>query len=316
MNTKPRLSVVMPNFNHGKYLATSLGGILSQSVPPHEVIVVDDASTDNSIEILTNFASKHRHLRFFRNEKNRGVVFSMNRGIELASGDYLFFPAADDEISPGLFEKSLDLLARHPNAALSCTGSLWHDVGSQMSWPMAMDLASFPTYLSPDELVRVGQHGKLLIVSASAIFRKEPLLRAGNFLEQMRWHCDWYATYVTAFRHGICYVPEPLSNFYLHSTSYYHSGRRGGEHKRVLEAILENLCKQEPELRARIRNSASLALFELPILKLVVEKHRFRQFLTPLMFRRCLKRGAEVRGRRYLPAPMARLAVRILYGRH
>src|SRR5205809_2814761 len=121
----PSLSVVVPNYNHSQFLPAALGAILEQSVPASEVIVIDDASTDNSLEILNGFARKHPNLKVHRNEKNQGVLFGMRRGIELARSDYVLFAAADDQVLPGFFEKSLRLLARHPEAGLSCTVSTW-----------------------------------------------------------------------------------------------------------------------------------------------------------------------------------------------
>src|ERR1044071_8971404 len=99
-----RLSVLMPNFNHGRFLPEALDAILGQSYQPFEVIVIDDASTDNSVEILERFAARHSCIRLVRNEQNMGVMHNVNHLLNLASGDYLLFAAADDVILPGFFE--------------------------------------------------------------------------------------------------------------------------------------------------------------------------------------------------------------------
>jgi len=112
------LSVIMPNYNHGKYIGEALNAILSQSYRPVEVIVIDDASTDNSVEIIQQFARKNSLVRFERNEKNMGVVKTSLKLLNMARGDYIYDAAADDKVLPGLFEKSMNLLERHPNAGL------------------------------------------------------------------------------------------------------------------------------------------------------------------------------------------------------
>src|SRR5882762_8012778 len=114
---RPTLSVIVPNYNHAQYLPVCLPAILNQSVPALEVIVVDDASTDNSVEVLKAFAQKYSSLRFYRNDQNRGVNYNLNFGLSVAKGDFVFFPGADDEVMPGLFEKSLTLLQQYPKAA-------------------------------------------------------------------------------------------------------------------------------------------------------------------------------------------------------
>src|SRR5262249_8886268 len=155
------------------------------------------------------------------------------RGMRLAEGDWVCFPAADDEVIPGFFEKSLRLLADHPEAGLSCTMSTWHEPESGLKWHMGLGISDKPAYLSPDDLIQVGRRGKLMICSSSAIMRKKALFEAGQFIPELRWHCDWFANYACAFRYGMCFVPEPLSDFYLHPTSYYHRGRKSAEHAQV-----------------------------------------------------------------------------------
>jgi glycosyltransferase involved in cell wall biosynthesis len=310
----PRLSVVIPNYNHGQYLPACLRAILRQSVQPLEVIVIDDASTDNSREVLSQFAQESPLIRFYKNEKNQGVVYNLNRGTELARGDYVIFPAADDEIRPGLFEKSLPLLEKHPEAALCCTVSEWHDMASGLSWHMAAGMADQPSFLPPQRLVELGRAGKMLLVTASAIMKKAPLIEAGGFLPELRWHCDWYAVTVTALRYGACYVPEPLSDFYLHPTSYYNRGRKTGEHAQVLTELLDRLSAPAlADVAPRVRDSACLSLFGWPVIRLLRANPRYRQFLTPQLVYRASRRSAELIGKRILPKPVAAMVLRLLY---
>src|SRR2546427_4547602 len=132
----PRLSVVLPNYNHGAYLPAALTGLLQQSSPPFEIIVIDDASADNSKQIIEEFARKSPSIRVFHHERNQGAVAGMNHGLELARGEYVFFTASDDEVVPGLFEKSLRLLAQHPEAALCCAVTEWRETFSGLKWHM------------------------------------------------------------------------------------------------------------------------------------------------------------------------------------
>src|SRR3954468_1125884 len=96
------LSVFLANYNHARYLPRALDAILSQSVRPREVIVVDDASMkDNSLEVLDGYARLDPVVRVVRNETNLGVVPTYNKGLGLASADYVFLAAADDYLLPG-----------------------------------------------------------------------------------------------------------------------------------------------------------------------------------------------------------------------
>src|SRR5882762_4010768 len=137
----PSLSVVVLNYNHAEYLPRSLGAILGQSVQPLEILVMDDASTDNSIEVIENLGRQHPHIRLHRNERNLGVVPNINRGIDLAMGDYVLSAAADDELVPGFFEKSLRVLAQHPQAALSATISVFREAHTGVNWLWGVGIA-------------------------------------------------------------------------------------------------------------------------------------------------------------------------------
>ncbi|MBM3804581.1 MAG: glycosyltransferase family 2 protein [Acidimicrobiia bacterium] len=86
----PTLSVIIPNYNHAAFLPRSLGAILAQSVQPLEIIVMDDASTDNSVEVIESFVRRHPHIRLHRNARNLGVVANGNRAVDLAQGDYMY----------------------------------------------------------------------------------------------------------------------------------------------------------------------------------------------------------------------------------
>src|SRR2546423_1824551 len=97
----PRISAIIPNFNHAQYLARSVGSYLNQPLLPYEIIVIDDGSTDNSLEVLEGFAKKNPIIRVLRNERNIGMNATMNRGLQEARGDHVLYTSADDEVRPG-----------------------------------------------------------------------------------------------------------------------------------------------------------------------------------------------------------------------
>ncbi|HWX22498.1 MAG TPA: glycosyltransferase family A protein [Candidatus Binatia bacterium] len=310
----PSLSVVLPNYNHGRYLPTALRSILGQTAAPLEIIVIDDASTDNSLEILSGYEREHSNLKVYRNEKNQGVVFGLNRGLALARGEYVTFPGADDEVVAGLFEKSLALLARYPQAGLCCTVAEWRETFSGLTWHMAAGMAAEPSYLSPDDLVRLGKNEKLCIITSSCLFKTEPLRSMGGFPPELRWHADWFACYVTGFRHGVCFVPEVLSLANLLPRSFYQSGHKTGEHRQVILKLLERLNTEAfADVVPRLRDSGALSLFAMPVLRLVAGRPEFRHFLNPTLVRRTLRRSTELQAKRFFPAWLARWCLNRFY---
>lgn len=308
----PLLSVIVPNYNHARHLPACLEALASQSVPAMEILVLDDGSTDDSVAVIERMASQHPQIKLHRNQRNQGVVYTMNRGVELASGDYVYLAAADDVVAPGFFEKSLRLLEQHPQAALSCTISQWQDTANGLTWLMGARVADRPCYLSPEELVACERRGRLAIISHCSIIKASVVREFGGFLPDLKWHCDWFLTYAAAFRYGLCFVPEVLSHVNLHGASYYGKGRKAAEHAAVMARLLELLQEERHrDIAGRVRASGALALHATPMLRALLQSPTTRGFITPRYLRKCAVREAQLFARRHFPDWLARVAIRL-----
>jgi hypothetical protein len=187
-------------------------------------------------------------------------------------------------------------------------------VDSGVTWDMGVGLAEKACFLSPEELVRIGRRGKLLLPTSSAIWRKDALIASGGFIPELRWHSDWFATMIPALRSGLCYVPEPVSLFNIYSKSYYQSGRKRGEHRQVLIRLIEFLNSPAyADVRPRVRDAGALSLFEMPMLRILLSRPEYRSFINWTLLRRTVWRKAEVTGGKVLPSWLARWILNRLY---
>lgn len=91
-----KISVVMATYNGGKYLSQQLDSILNQTVPVDEIIIIDDVSKDNTINIINQYNQKFKIINFVQNEKNIGVVKTFEKAISLSHGEYILFADQDD----------------------------------------------------------------------------------------------------------------------------------------------------------------------------------------------------------------------------
>lgn len=89
MQSRPTLSVVLPNYNHGNVIARALEALLTQERTADEIVVVDDGSTDDSRDVIARFAAKAASIRVLLNAQNQGVIPALIRGLEAASGRYV-----------------------------------------------------------------------------------------------------------------------------------------------------------------------------------------------------------------------------------
>ncbi|WP_374166342.1 glycosyltransferase family 2 protein [Arcticibacter sp. MXS-1] len=123
----PRISVVLPVYNAEKYVGEAVDSILAQTYKDFELLVINDASTDRSLEVLEQY--KDRRIRLINNEENLKVVKSLNKGIDLAQGEFIARMDADDISHPLRFERQLNYLERNPD--IDICGSWVQTFGSE-----------------------------------------------------------------------------------------------------------------------------------------------------------------------------------------
>lgn len=112
----PKVSVYIPLYNREKSIGKAIEGILSQSYKDLELIIIDDGSTDNSLEIVSQYRDKR--IKLYQNSQNKGVVFTRNRAFELANGEYLAINDSDDYSFPNRIEKQVKVLDNHKNIGI------------------------------------------------------------------------------------------------------------------------------------------------------------------------------------------------------
>lgn len=155
------VSVVIPCYNQAHFLPEAIESVLAQTHPHHEIVVVDDGSTDNTQEIV----SRYPGCRCVR-QPNAGLAAARNTGIRRSNGDYLVFLDADDRLLPGALQVGLDVLRAHPECAF-VSGHYRH---------IGVDGAHLPT---PDlPCVTEDHYGALLRTNyigmpATALYRRE-----------------------------------------------------------------------------------------------------------------------------------------------
>lgn len=100
----PKVSVIIPVYNVENYLAECLDSVIDQTVRNLEILCINDASTDSSLEIIREYADKDFRIRILQNEQNMGLAYTRNRGLEVATGEYVLFVDSDDFIHSELLE--------------------------------------------------------------------------------------------------------------------------------------------------------------------------------------------------------------------
>ena len=165
MNNQALVSVAVPTYNNAPFLKQALDSILSQSYQNIEVVISDNASTDNTPGIIKSI--QDRRVKYFRNPQTVSFIENWNKAIKLASADYIAFYHSDDVYSARIVEKEMDFLNKHPLVGGVCTlGKLIDEAGRVIS-----DKISLPKELEATNSCGLTELLKLLMVkSGSFIF--------------------------------------------------------------------------------------------------------------------------------------------------
>jgi glycosyltransferase involved in cell wall biosynthesis len=256
MDTSP-ISIVLTNYNHARYIGRQLSALLSQSIRPLEVIVIDDASTDDSVEVIGQFAKDDPIVRLIRHERNLGVVAACNRGVKECRGDFVTTVAADDVVAPGCLERIMRMIDRFPQAGIYCGqirvmapqagGSDYKEVGIAKPNLWTEERFASPESLLNDYLeVEPCWHS----LTAATVYRKRCLDEDGGFRAELGHWADTFALRAIGLKYGACYTPAVQCDVYYFPDSF---GNSQGRNVRLMLDIVARAAwlMRSPEFRDR-----------------------------------------------------------------
>jgi glycosyltransferase involved in cell wall biosynthesis len=125
--TIPTVSIGLPVYHGENYLKAALDSILSQTFLDFELIISDNASTDNTAMICESYAKADPRVRFHRNERNMGGAWNFNHVFRISCGTYFQWACHDDVWTPTLLERCVEILDRNPEVVLCCTRTTYID---------------------------------------------------------------------------------------------------------------------------------------------------------------------------------------------
>ena len=223
----PLVTVVVPNYNHRNYLPRRLETIFAQTFSDYELLLLDDASSDGSVEFLRQFADRPG-VRLLVNESNSGSPFAQwNRGVHEARGKYVWIAESDDEADPRLLEVLVDILERMPNVGIATCRVTTIDETGEATGTMVCD--AFPDdserwardfIIAGTEEIRQYHYVQTTIhIAGSTVFRKSVYLQAGDADDALRLTGDWWQWAKMLTQCDLYFVAEPLAKSRIHSAS-------------------------------------------------------------------------------------------------
>jgi len=208
LGAKRSVTVVIPTFNSARFLREAVDSALAQTVPPMEVIVIDDGSTDNTPEIMAAYASDPR-VRYLR-QKNAGQSSARNNGIRAAQGEFIAFLDADDRWKPNKLERQLERFSDE-HIGLVFTGSQVFDEHGVRSENRANES-------SCDDMLR-SLITTTTFIPSSVVVRKQCFDTCGLFDESLKKVEDREMWIRLAKQYRFSCAPDCLVDYRLHGTA-------------------------------------------------------------------------------------------------
>lgn len=217
-SARPRISVIIPAYNAEQWLGRAVLSCLTQTLPPSEVIIVDDASTDKTLAVAAALATAHPEVRVLRQAANSGPAAARNRGVAQSRGELVAFLDADDEWHPTKLQKQVAALRLQPAAGLVFTALQVKSTDGRNLRELRHRLPN-----SRAERVAASFALELNMITPTLLLPRRVFERVGRLDERLRVCEDHDLFMKVAFEYEVIYLNEPLVNRWVVPRSHSHS---------------------------------------------------------------------------------------------
>lgn len=219
----PLVSIILPTYNRADFLSRSVESVLNQTFSDFELIIVNDASTDSSKEVIDTYDDQR--IIYLEHERNLGGSAARNTGIKAANGSFIAFQDSDDEWLPEKLEKQIKIMAEAPVSVGVIYTGFWRIRGDSKEYIPG----------AANQVKEGNIHLELLkgnfVTTQAVLVKKECFQKAGMFDETLPRLQDWELFLRISKFYEFCYIPEALVN------SFFTEGSISSKPKALIDAI-------------------------------------------------------------------------------
>lgn len=214
------ISIVTASYNYEQYIGETVQSVVNQTYSDWELIIVDDCSTDNSVDVIKSFNDER--IKLFVNEKNLGLKGTVKRGIKEAKGDWVVFLESDDKIMPDYLEKKIQITKKYPDVNLifnDCEFFGDQDRVETFNHALKKTRSILCKKTYPSKMFYDFYHSNKIFTFSAVMAKREDLLKI-NFEPKLDCLLDWHLWIQLAYLNKFYYLPEKLTLWRLHKNSY------------------------------------------------------------------------------------------------
>lgn len=237
---KPTVSVIVPNYNHEKFLRQRIESVLNQTFTDFELILLDDNSTDNSQQILLAYQTNPKVAVIKLNDHNTGSPFvQWENGIRMAQGKYIWIAESDDYADTRFLEYTVKAMKKHPDASICLTGSYLVDADGYTlpnKYEPWGDQEQTKIFESKTYLCKNMFWSNWIYNASMVLFRKDDCLNIAKDYRKMRYCGDWFFWIEQVRKGKVIEIRKKLNYFRQHDNNTTKEGVRDGNN--VLDMII------------------------------------------------------------------------------
>ena len=278
-------SIITTNFNDSNLLPRNFNSVNAQSCKNYEHIIVDDFSSDNSLDVIKEYTStsvgKNILIQHF---ENLGPAAGVGTGISNAQGIYSTFLSADDELCANTLDIINEIINKDPTANLICGDVIFVDInGNEMK--RLFYSSDKPIFFPPSQVIRMMRKG-IFIINGGGSFAKISILRNTPFNDKnLKWHCDHLAYSLIGIEFGFWYVPKPLHKFYIGHNNFSSGVKKWCDQKEVIKHSLDLISSNEYNyLKPAIVQSSFFSSYPYILRFLFLNFKNYHEFCTFNLF--------------------------------
>ena len=261
-----KVSVITASYNYDNLISETIESVLNQTYKNWEMIIVDDGSKDNSVEVIKNYCEKDNRIKLYQHENgiNKGLAETLKLGISKAQSDWIIFLESDDTIREDYIEKKLEIIKKYSDIKF-----IYNDVNlfgdeekikehDEYFQAVSKDIKgiTFPTNISKF-LVK-----KNIVPTFSCVMLKKEIMEKVGFNSSIMAYLDWYLWSQITCKYDVYFINEKLTNWRIHKGSY-------------IDSMPSDFYKNEYFIKCQIRDNLEHG------------KHKFRNRLN--FYYQCLK---------------------------
>jgi glycosyltransferase involved in cell wall biosynthesis len=204
----PLISVTLPNYNHGHYLAHAFDSVLAQTYTQFEILFTDDGSTDESVEIARRYAAQDTRIKAVYFEKNQGALVAHANTWQRAAGEIVYQFSSDDYlVDRDFFRLGVEAMAAHPEAAgfFGIAGTILSETGQSLG---PMGHASPAGFVAPTPFLQGFLRHRFFVPGISSLWRKAEIDRLGGYDARLGPQTDYFVNHALPARSGVVFLPR------------------------------------------------------------------------------------------------------------